>query len=70
MLNSRYPDNWPEIAFKLKQEANWKCALCGWQCLKPHENTKGLTKSERSKRTLTVLSTIEIISRKTIARKT
>jgi predicted HNH restriction endonuclease len=54
MLNSRYPDNWPEIAFKLKQEANWKCALCGWQCLKPHENTKGLTKSERSKRTLTV----------------
>jgi predicted HNH restriction endonuclease len=53
-LNSRYPDNWQEIALKLKQQAHWKCQKCGMDCLKPNENTKGLSKSERSKRTLTV----------------
>ena len=53
-MKSRYPDNWQEIAFKLKQEANWQCAKCGLQCLKPNEKIKGLSKSERRKRTLNV----------------
>jgi hypothetical protein len=34
MSNSRYPDNWSEIAFKVKSEAQWQCAKCGMQCLK------------------------------------
>jgi hypothetical protein len=53
-MNSRYPDNWKVIALKIKEKAHWKCEKCGLQCLKPNQNTKGLTKSERAKLTLTV----------------
>ncbi len=53
-MNSRYPDNWKAIALLIKEKANWKCEKCGLQCLKPNDNSKGLTKSERSKLTLTV----------------
>ena len=53
-MNSRYPDNWKAIALKIKEKADWKCQKCGIQCLKPSENRKGLTKSEKAKLTLTV----------------
>jgi len=26
---SDYPENWKEIAYKIKSEANWKCQKCG-----------------------------------------
>ncbi len=54
MSKSRYPDNWEEIAFNIKSEANWKCAKCGMQCIKPEDDVSKLTKSERMKRTLMV----------------
>jgi 5-methylcytosine-specific restriction endonuclease McrA len=50
----RYPDNWQEIAFSVKENARWRCAKCNQQCLRLGENTKDLTKSERLKLTLTV----------------
>jgi len=50
----RYPDNWPEIALAVKENAEWRCTKCHQQCLRPGDNTKGLTKSERTKLTLTV----------------
>lgn len=50
----RYPDNWTQIALAIKEEAQWRCAKCGLQCIKPHEDTSKLTKSERTARTLTV----------------
>ncbi|MEA5468591.1 HNH endonuclease [Spirulina sp. 06S082] len=50
----RYPDNWKEIALAVKEEAGWRCHKCGWQCLKPGDDTSGLTKSERTARTLVV----------------
>ena len=53
-MNSRYPDNWHEIALTLKQQANWKCAKSGLQCLKPNDDASGLSRSERMKRTLNV----------------
>ena len=53
-MNSRYPDNWKAIALAIKEKANWKCEKCGIQCLKPNQNTKGLTRSQRAKLTLTV----------------
>lgn len=26
---SEYPENWPEIAKRVKEEAGWKCVRCG-----------------------------------------
>lgn len=37
MERYRYPSNWDEIAFKVKQEAGWKCQVCGKQCRRPGE---------------------------------
>jgi 5-methylcytosine-specific restriction endonuclease McrA len=54
MVSSRYPNNWQEIAFNIKQQSGWKCCKCGMQCIKPNEDTSKLTKSERMMRTLTV----------------
>ena len=54
MPKSRYPDNWEEIALKIKEKSGWRCAKCGMLCLKPNEKVPGLTKSERMKRTLQV----------------
>ena len=34
---SRYPDNWNEIAEKIKIEADWQCECCGKQCRRPQE---------------------------------
>lgn len=54
MNKNRYPDNWGEIAFKIKEKVNWQCSKCGMQCVKPGEDTKGLNRSERMRRTLVV----------------
>lgn len=43
-----YPENWDEIARKVKDEADWKCEGCGKQCRRPGE------KFDTAKRTLTV----------------
>jgi 5-methylcytosine-specific restriction endonuclease McrA len=37
MNRTRYPDNWSEIAFKVKQAAAWCCRLCEKQCRRPTE---------------------------------
>ena len=51
---SRYPDNWNQIAFAIKARAGWRCSKCGMQCIRPGEQVKGLTISERRARTLQV----------------
>ncbi|NEP00856.1 MAG: HNH endonuclease [Symploca sp. SIO2E9] len=50
----RYPDNWSDIALAVKEAAGWRCAKCGWQCLKPGEKTPHLSRSERMAQTLQV----------------
>lgn len=45
---SKYPENWKEIAFAVKDAAGWKCEKCGKQCRRPKE------KFDTHKRTLTV----------------
>jgi hypothetical protein len=35
MDRSRYPDNWEEIAFEVKSEADWACCECGRPCRQP-----------------------------------
>lgn len=37
MDRKRYPKNWDEIAFKVKDAADWKCQICGIQCYRPGE---------------------------------
>lgn len=54
MSNSRYPDDWNQIANFVKNQVDWKCQKCGMQCLKPQDDVEELTISERRKRTLTV----------------
>lgn len=44
----RYPPNWADIARKVKEEAKWRCEVCGKQCRRPGE------KFDTHKRTLTV----------------
>lgn len=34
---SKYPDNWEEIALRIKEAADWKCETCGLQCRRPGE---------------------------------
>lgn len=34
----KYPDNWKEIAFRIKEEAEWQCEMCGKQCRLPGES--------------------------------
>lgn len=48
MRKELYPKNWKEIAFQIKEKANWKCNQCGKQCRKPGEPF------DTHKRTLTV----------------
>jgi len=54
MSSNRYPDNWSEIARAIKEAAKWRCAKCGWQCIRPGEDTSHLSHSERMAKTLTV----------------
>lgn len=34
---NRYPKNWKQIAFGIKEAAGWKCQSCGKQCRRPGE---------------------------------
>jgi hypothetical protein len=52
MDRSRYPDNWKEIAARVKDEARWRCEDCSLDC-HPISHAK-LDRSERARRTLTV----------------
>jgi hypothetical protein len=54
MSRTRYPKNWAEIAWAVKEKADWKCAKCRMQCLRPGDNTSHLSKSERTAKTLVV----------------
>ena len=54
MDRKRYPKNWEQIAFKIKEKAKWKCTKCGLQCLKPSDDKTKLNKSQKAKLTLTV----------------
>jgi len=35
MDRSLYPDDWDEIAFEVKEKADWTCQRCGIQCYRP-----------------------------------
>lgn len=48
MQRELYPDNWDEIALRIKEKAGWICQGCGKQCRKPGEPF------DTHKRTLTV----------------
>lgn len=37
MERDRYPSNWEAIALKVKEEAGWRCEVCGKQCRRPGE---------------------------------
>ena len=37
---SKYPDDWKEIAFEIKEATGWKCQSCGKQCYRPGEPYK------------------------------
>ena len=34
---STYPDDWREIADRIKDAASWRCEECGMQCRRPGE---------------------------------
>lgn len=48
MDRKRYPRDWRRIAAKVKEEADWKCEVCGKQCRRPGEPL------DTHRRTLTV----------------
>ena len=48
MDRSLYPKNWKQIAYEIKEKADWKCQVCGKQCRRPDEPF------DTHKRTLTV----------------
>ena len=50
----RYPENWNEIAQKVKAAAGWRCQHCQLLCLRPGEKHSSLTRSEWTKTTLSV----------------
>ncbi|QCS48126.1 HNH endonuclease (plasmid) [Picosynechococcus sp. PCC 11901] len=53
-MKNRYPENWPDIALKVKQAARWRCQECGLKCIEPGQKTKGLSRSEIAKHRLAV----------------
>lgn len=50
----RYPENWQDIALAVKSAAGWRSTKCKLQCLRPSDDTKGLSRSQRMAITLTV----------------
>jgi hypothetical protein len=50
----RYPVDWQEIAFLLKESNFWQCQECNRQCLRPGDSRDGLSRAERTRRTLTI----------------
>ena len=51
---TRYPDNWTDLAMKVKKSAGWSCEYCGKRCYKPGERPQHLTRSEWTINTLQV----------------
>ncbi|MGK7897865.1 MAG: hypothetical protein AB4372_30670 [Xenococcus sp. (in: cyanobacteria)] len=43
---TRYPDNWTDLALKVKEAAGWCCSCCGKKCYKPGEIPDNLRRSE------------------------
>ena len=43
---TRYPDNWTDLALKVKEAAEWKCQCCGHVCYRPGERPGGKPRSE------------------------
>lgn len=37
---ARYPADWPQIARRVKDDADWRCEFCGTQCYKPGEKVE------------------------------
>jgi len=37
MNNADYPHDWPTIARRVKEAADWQCQECGCQCYRPSE---------------------------------
>ncbi|MEA5511812.1 HNH endonuclease [Crocosphaera sp. UHCC 0190] len=52
----RYPDNWNEIALRVKIKANWTCAKCQLECIPNGADfrTEIMGRSLRAQLTLTV----------------
>lgn len=44
--SSLYPDNWKELALRVKELAGWQCQCCGKQCYCPGERPNNLVRSE------------------------
>ncbi|MBW4617690.1 MAG: HNH endonuclease [Desmonostoc vinosum HA7617-LM4] len=47
MSQSRYSDNWKQLATAIKAAADWRCSKCGKVCLRPGEKPSNLTYSQR-----------------------
>ena len=50
----RYPQDWPALTLLIKQSNFWVCQECGRECLRPGDSRDGLTRAERTRRTLTI----------------
>ena len=51
----RYPKNWSEISYSVKEAAKWRCSSCGRQGFRPSDKKpEGLTRSEWTGYTLSV----------------
>jgi len=50
----RYPTDWEQIAFSVKQAALWRCQHCGQQCLRPGEKPSSTNRSEWTSAILSV----------------
>lgn len=50
----RYPADWKAIALRIKENAGWKCELCGLECIPEGTKVADIGRSERAKYTLTV----------------
>ncbi len=47
MNRSLYPENWEEIALKIKRKANWTCQKCRRPCRRPGESIDALASRVR-----------------------
>ncbi|MBD2680922.1 MULTISPECIES: HNH endonuclease signature motif containing protein [Nostoc] len=54
IVRQRYPSNWNEISFAVREAALWRCQHCDRLCFRPGEKPKTLTRSEWTMATLTV----------------
>jgi hypothetical protein len=50
----RYPANWKEIAYQIKEKAQWRCQKCGLQCFSPRDDVSSMERSQKARQTLTV----------------